>query len=133
MNQWMDCYAPLIGRILMGGVFLWNGVMKVLGFTYIVDFITTAGLPYPILAAVVAISIEVLCGIAVVMDFFTRTSAVVLAIYTIIVTFIFHGNITDELQMTLFLKNIAIVGGLFYVTALGPGRWSMKSRRYSTL
>ncbi len=107
--------------------------MKVLGFTYIVDFITTAGLPYPILAAVVAISIEVLCGIAVVMDFFTRTSAVVLAIYTIIVTFIFHGNITDELQMTLFLKNIAIVGGLFYVTALGPGRWSMKSRRYSTL
>lgn len=117
----------------MGGFFLWNGVMKVLSFSYIVDYITTAGLPYPILAAVVAITIEVLCGIAVVAGFLTRTSAVVLAIYTVAVTLIFHGNIADELQMTLFLKNIAIVGGLFYLTALGPGRWSMKTRRYSTL
>jgi putative oxidoreductase len=116
MKPWSDLFAPVIGRILIGGFFLWNGIQESLNFPSTALSIQTHGLPLPTLVACLLITIEVLGGIALVISFKTRTVALVLAIFTIGVAFIYL-NFTNQLDLQLFLQNMAIVGGLLYMSA----------------
>jgi putative oxidoreductase len=58
------------------------------------------------------IALEVLGGLALVLGFHTRIAAFALAIFSIAAAFIFHKNFADQMQMVMFLKNIALAGGL---------------------
>lgn len=128
MNQWMDCYAPLMGRILLGGYFLWNGVLKVVSFPTVVAVVAASGFPLPTLAVAVALLLEAGLGLAVVVGYGARVAGIGLAVYTTVVTLIFHASV-DPNQTALFLKNVAIVGGLLYLSAYGAGRWSLEHKR----
>jgi putative oxidoreductase len=53
-----------------------------------------------------------------------------LAIFTFVITFVFHNFWTvpaDQMvqQQQAFFKNMAVIGGLFVVVAMGAGRWSI--------
>ena len=45
-----------------------------------------------------------------------------------IVALIFHGNFADDVQLVLFLKNLAIAGGFLLLFAHGPGAWAVNDR-----
>jgi putative oxidoreductase len=128
MHRWSDMFAPLIGRILMGGFFLWNGIETTLNFPAAASKIATAGSPEPIALTLLFISIQVLGGIALVVGFKTRQVALVLALYTIITAFL-YTDFSNDLQQSLFLQSIAIVGGLLYISAFGSGLWAIEWRK----
>jgi putative oxidoreductase len=124
----------LIGRLLLALLFLPAGISKIGGFAGTVGYISSKGLPMPEVGAVVAILVEVVGGLALIAGFGTRIAAVVLAVFTLVATFIFHNywGVPAEqafVQQLMFFKNIAVVGGLLILAASGPGTLSVDARR----
>ncbi len=123
MQNYGDIFAPLIGRILMGGFFIWSGIEASINFNGTVGSIINLGAPMPLILAIAAIAIEVLGGIALVVGFKTSPAALMLALYVIVVAFFYTGFATGSSQ-TSFLQDMAIVGGLLYISAYGAGSWA---------
>lgn len=124
----------LTGRLLLALLFLPAGLMKIGGFTGTVGYIASKGLPMPALGAVIAIVVEVLGGLALLAGFGTRVAALVLAVFTVAASVIFHAYwaVPAEAQMVqqlMFFKNLAVVGGLLVLAAHGAGGWSLDAKR----
>ena len=126
----------LAGRWLLAALFLPAGIAKISGFAGTVGYIQSVGLPFPTLGALIALVVEVLCGLALVVGFGTRVAALILAIFTLVASFFFHPywNVSADQQLIpflLFYKNVAVVGGLLILAAFGPGAWSLDAKRAS--
>ena len=134
MNNPFQNFLTLAGRLLLALLFLPAGLMKIGGFAGTVGYIASKGLPMPALGAVIAIVVEVLGGLALLAGFGTRVAALVLAVFTVAATVIFHAYwaVPAEAQMVqqlMFFKNIAVVGGLLVLAAHGAGGWSLDAKR----
>ena len=88
-NAAQDTLA-LIGRILIAYLFIPAGIGKLMGFAGTVGYINSVGLPLPEVAAVIAIVVELGLGIALLLGFKTRWTAIVLALFTIAAALFFH-------------------------------------------
>jgi putative oxidoreductase len=122
--------AALVGRILLGIVFIPAGFGKIGSFSGTAGYIASKGLPLPEVGAALAIAVEILAGIALVVGWKTRWAALALAVFTLAATAFFHAfwAVPPEQQMTqqlMFMKNIGIVGGLLAFYAFGAGRISI--------
>ena len=124
-------YLPTLGRLMMAVIFLLSGVGKVFAPDPTQAYIAAAGLPLPPAAYVLAIIVEIGGGLLLVLGYRTRTVALVLAAFTIATALGFHHNFADKSQMTHFLKNIAIAGGLLQIVAFGAGAFSLDARSRS--
>lgn len=126
----------LIGRLLLASLFLPAGVGKITGFAGTVGYISSVGLPFPELAAVLALTVEIVGGVALVVGLGTRPAALALAVFTLAASFFFHNYWAvpaDQhlVQQLLFFKNVGVVGGLLTLAAWGAGAWSVDARRNS--
>ncbi len=124
----------LAGRLLLAVLFLPAGIGKLTGFAGTVGYINSVGLPMPEVAAVLALTVEILGGLALIAGFGTRWAALVLAVFTLVASFFFHGYWAvpadkQFMQQLLFFKNIAVTGGLLTLAAWGAGAWSLDARR----
>ena len=123
----------LTGRLLLASLFLPAGIGKITGFAGTVGYISSVGLPFPELAAILALTVEIVGSIALIVGFGTRPAALALAAFTLVASFFFHAFWAvpaDQQFVTqlLFLKNIAVVGGLLTLAAWGAGAWSFDAR-----
>jgi putative oxidoreductase len=130
MNPGLTATAALIGRILLALMFVVAGVGKIGGFDGTVGYIASKGLPLPAVLAAGTVALELVAGVALIVGYKARWAALALAAFTLLATFIFHAywSMPAEQQMVqqlMFLKNIAITGGLLMVFALGAGRYSL--------
>jgi putative oxidoreductase len=85
-----------------------------------------------------ALTFELLGGLSVLLGFYGRVGAVLLILFLIPTTLIFHNfwaadAAMQQNQMQHFMKNVAIMGGLFVVAALGTDgfsidRWLRRTR-----
>jgi putative oxidoreductase len=128
--------APLslAGRLLLAALFLPAGLGKISGFAGTTGYIASKGLPLPELGVVVAIVVEVLGSLALIAGLGTRIAALVLAVFTLAASFIFHGYWAlpaDQafVQQLMFFKNMGVVGGLLVLAAHGAGAYSVDARR----
>ncbi len=124
----------LVGRILLAVLFLPAGLSKIGGFSGTVGYIGSSGLPFPELAAAVAILVEVGGAVALILGFGTRFAALALAVFTLVATFVFHNYWAMPaeqvmMQQLMFFKNIGVVGGLLALAAFGAGKLSLDARR----
>ncbi|RSZ29836.1 DoxX family protein [Variovorax sp. 553] len=126
-NSAQDLQA-LIGRILVATLFIPAGFGKLMGFSGTVGYITSAGLPLPEIAAVIAIVVELGLGIALLVGFKTRLVSLIMAIFTVATALFFHKFWADATQNIQFFKNMAIAGGLLSFAAFGAGRFSIDKR-----
>lgn len=121
-------------RILMALLFVPAGIAKLAGFSATAGYIASKGVPLPELCAALAVAVELGLGLLLLVGWQARASALVLAGFTVVITFIFHaywGLPAEQVmaQQQAFFKNIAIVGGLLALAAFGPGPWSLDERR----
>jgi putative oxidoreductase len=128
----MRRYEPnlsLMGRLLLAALFLWAALHKVFNpegtQQYMAAYGLTVGTMLLYLAATV---IEFAGGIALAVGHTTREAVFLLVLFMIMVTGIFHTHLADPNQVIQFAKNVAIIGGLFYVGAYGPGTRSMDAQ-----
>lgn len=122
-------WASLIGRVLLSAIFILSGVSKLAAPAMMVGYISSVGLPFPQLALVVAIIVEVGGGLALIAGYRTRLVAGVLALFSVATALAFHNALADQNQFIHFFKNIAMAGGLLQVVAFGAGRFSLDARR----
>ena len=118
------------GRLLMGAVFAFSGLGKIMAPAMTQGYIAAVGLPVPLAAYLVAILIELGGGLLLIAGFQTRIVAIVLAVFTLATAVFFHNNFADQNQMINFLKNIFMIGGLLQVIAFGAGAYSLDARRF---
>ena len=125
--------VALIGRVLIAALFIPAGFGKLMGFAGTVGYIASTGLPLPQVGAAIAVVVELGVGIAFLLGFKTRISAIVLAVFTVMAAVFFHKywsapDAMKMMQQINFNKNIAIAGGLLAFAAFGPGRLSVDKR-----
>ena len=139
MNQSNQNLAALLGRILVAAVFVLSGVNKMGNFAGTAAFMSSAGLPMAELLLVPTIAIEIICGLMLVIGWQTRFAALLLLLFMIPVTAVFHNPwaaadaAMAQQQMIHFLKNLAIMGGLLNLLAFGAGSYSLESRKAPSL
>lgn len=124
----------LIGRILVALLFVPAGWGKLVGFAGTVGYIASKGVPLPDVCAAIAVAAELGLGLMLLVGWQARWAALGLALFTVVITFIFHNFWSApaaemEAQQLNFVKNMAISGGLFAFAALGAGGWSLDGRR----
>lgn len=126
----MTAAGQLLGRLLIGAMFVQAGWHKIGGYAGTQGYMESMGVPGELLPLVIAL--ELLGGLALIVGCQTRTAALALAGFTLVAGFIFHSDFADRMQSILFMKNVAITGGLLAIAATGAGAWSVGARRQAT-
>jgi putative oxidoreductase len=121
--------ALLIGRILLAAMFIMAGLMKFGGIAGTAGYIASKGLPAPTILAWLTAIFEVAAGVAILVGFQTKLASYALAAFCILAGFIFHFDPADQVQFTMFLKNITIAGGFLALSVAGAGSYSVDARR----
>ena len=124
----------LVGRVLLGLIFVLSGFAKISGFDGTAGYIASKGLPLPQLLAALTIVVELGGGLALMAGFYTRQAVVALAGFSLLTAVVFHNfwaaPQADQMgQQINFMKNLAIAGGMLVLAAFGPGRLSVDARR----
>ncbi len=130
MNTNLQHAAAFAGRTLLSLIFIVSGWGKITGFAATAGYIASRGMPLPELMAAGAIAVELLGGLALLAGFRTRWVALIIFLFLIPTTLIFHnpaglGGQEAQGQMIHLMKNLAIMGGMLMVFAFGPGRYSL--------
>jgi putative oxidoreductase len=130
MSTTMQQNVSLAGRILLSVIFLLSGITKIMHWSATADSMAAHGMGAVGLLLAGAILVEVLGGLALLLGWQMRAAAVVLFLYLIPTTLIFHNfwahqGAEHQNQMIHFLKNLAIMGGLLEACAFGAGGWSL--------
>ncbi len=123
----------LISRILMMLLFVIFGWEKLVGYSGTVAEFAKTGVPFPALAAPIAVVMEFGVGMAIVLGLFTRPLAVALGLYTMATALIGHPfwAMTGAAQVGAeinFFKNVSIMSGLFVLFVTGAGRFSLDQK-----
>jgi len=118
--------AELGGRVLLAALFLISGLGKIGAYAGTAGYMNALGVPGALLPLVIAT--EVLGGLAIIVGWQTRVSAFLLAGFTLLAALLFHRNFADQIQMIMFVKNVAITGGLLLLVANGAGALSLDRR-----
>lgn len=119
----------LIGRILVGWIFVRSGYGKI--FDIPAYAATFPGRGLPTFLAYVSVPAEFFGGLALMFGFATRYAAVVMTIFMLVATFSSHRywDFSDaavrRAQDSNFYKNMAILGGIFFLFVCGAGRFSL--------
>jgi len=130
----LNRYGSLTGRILIALIFILSGFSKIAGFDGTVGYIASQGLPATQLLAIAAIIVEIGGGLMLVLGWRARWGAVALFVFTALAALLFHNfwSVPAEqaqIQMIMFMKNIAIMGGLLFVVVHGSGSLSLEKNR----
>lgn len=120
----------LASRLLIAGVFVVFGIRKAMAVPATAKYFATLNLPMADVLVWLVILIEIGGGLLLILGWKTRLVAWLLAVFVVCATFAAHRYWELDgpqyvAQLSNFMKNLAIVGGLLMVAACGPGRLSV--------
>lgn len=113
-------HADLPARTGLSAIFILSGASKISAFQATQDYMEAFGLPGILLAPTIAF--ELAAGVALLLGLGTRYVAFLLAGFSLVTAGVFHTDFTDQIQQIMFLKNLAMAGGLLLLAKTGaPG------------
>jgi putative oxidoreductase len=101
-----------IARVLLCLVFVYSLVGKLTGFAGPAAAIAAKGLPLAPVVLVAAIVLMAAGSALVISGWRSRLGAVLLLLFLVPTTMLFHGDVADAGERIQLLKNLAIAGGL---------------------
>ncbi|MGE0758509.1 MAG: DoxX family protein [Pirellulaceae bacterium] len=134
MDTSISSVMMLLGRVSLAAIFVMSGVHKLVAWSETAGRMTSEGMTAVPVFLAGAVACELLGGLSVILGWWARLGAVILVLFLIPVTGIFHDFWTYEgaeqqAQMIHFMKNLAILGGLCLLTGAGPGGLSIDGWR----
>jgi putative oxidoreductase len=123
--EWLKSFGSLIGRILLVLIFFISGIGKIGSFEGTAQYMAKFGMFYPSFFLFGAIILELVGSITVILGYFARFGALLLFIFLIPTTLIFHTDFKDPMQMIHFMKNVSMFGGCLLLLSSGAGRFSL--------
>ena len=131
------------GRILFAVLFIFSGGSKLLDLTataqmtekvvipavlatYTSQLADLTGMSMPMMLAIAAGAVELICGIMIALNFGARFFAILLILFVAAATFYYHDfwNQTGpdaRNNLVHALKNLSIIGALFMIAGYGRG------------
>jgi putative oxidoreductase len=127
-------FPVVIGRVLLALMFVLAGIGKLSGLEGTAGYIASKGLPMPMVLAVAVGVLELVAGVLLIIGWQARWAALALAVFTVVASVIFHNYWAmpaeqQMMQQLMFMKNLAVTGGLLFVFAYGAGSLSLDARR----
>ena len=116
-----NSFLSLLSRIFLAAIFLWSGVNKILHPLTTQENMSAHGMPLTSIFLIAAIALEILGGLSVLLGIKPRWGATMLVIFLIPATLIFHTDLSTEIEQAMFLKNLAMLGGLLMLIQHGGG------------
>lgn len=117
--------STLVSRSMIAIIFIVAGAGKITGYAGTQGYMESLGVPGLLLPLVIAV--EILGGIAIILGYQTKIAAFLLAGFTLLSAIIFHSDFSQQMEMILFMKNIAITGAFLLLFVHGPGQWALNS------
>ena len=127
--DFMNRYGPVIGRTFLSAIFLLSGFDKIANPQGTQQYMAAKGMPATGLFLVAAILLELVGGLMLLLGCHARRGALLLILFLVPTTLIFHTDFAEKLQVIMFMKNLAILGGLLFVAAFGSGPFSLKGQK----
>lgn len=127
MNTSLQSTAMAFARTLMAAVFLLSGLSKIGSTDAIAGYMDMMGVPSLLLWPTIAF--EIGSAALIILGFHTRITAMLLAGFSLVTAIVFHHQFSDQIQLIMFLKNIAMTGGFLLLACTGPGLLSIDARR----
>ena len=126
-----ETYAPLLGRIMIAFIFLQSGYDKVFNYGKTVALMQKMGVPMAEVLLVPSIVILLGGGLMILLGWHANWAALALIVFLIPATLYFHNYwgypAAQHLnQFHHFVKNLAILGALFYIMGMGSGPVSLR-------
>ena len=112
--------------MLLAALFLQDGWTIVQNYSGTADYLAQHGVPPYSLP--LALAVQVGGGILVMLGWWTRLAALVLAGFCLSTALIFHTNFSDFNEQIQFWKDLAIAGGFSILLAHGAAGWSLDGR-----
>lgn len=115
-------WVPVIVRIIFGLVFLMSAYFKIPGtesFAMQVGMSADVGIPLPFIAVLLAFILEVVGGVALVVGWQTRTFAILLAGFVMLVAVFFYRDLSDQVTFGYFMSCLTQAAGLAYISVYG--------------
>jgi putative oxidoreductase len=116
----------LVARILLGALFVMAGLGKLGSVEGFAGYMASGGVPA--FLAWPVILFEILGGLALIAGIQTRAVALALGAFCIVSGVLYHFDPADQMQMTSFLKNVALAGGYLALAVAGSGRFALDGR-----
>jgi putative oxidoreductase len=123
MNTQTTTILDTVARVMMALLFIYSGYGKLMDPGTVATRLTGAGFPLPMFSAYVAIAIEFGAAATLIAGYKLVPTTIVLAVYTVLATFMFHKFWTFEGaarvgQTHQFLKNTCILAGLWFIARI---------------
>ncbi|MDD9745225.1 MULTISPECIES: DoxX family protein [Marinovum] len=112
----------LVARILLSAMFILAGIGKLGDVQGFASYVASGGLPGFLAWPVIVL--EILGGLALLVGFQTRLAALALGLFSVATGVLYHFAPADQMQMTIFMKNLALGGGYLALALVGAGQWS---------
>ena len=112
--------VEIFGRIFISTLFLIEAIRKFFNPDISMMYMSDHGVPEFLFYR--SIAFEIIIPLLLIAGYKTRIAASLLAVFVLAVTLIFHSHhiIDDGMQLTIFLKNLAIIGGLLLIISNKP-------------
>jgi len=124
--------VALLGRFFFVLIFLMAAPNHFKGQT--IAYAAAQGVPLASIAVPLSGVLALVGGLSILIGYRAKIGAAMIALFLIGVTPLMHPfwNVTDpmmhQMQMIMFMKNIAMLGGALLITQFGPGPWSLDNR-----
>ena len=127
MNQsTLTAASEVTARGAMSLIFLMAGFSKITAYSATQGYMESMGVPGGLLPLVIAL--EILGGLSLLLGWKVRISAFLLAGFSVVSAIIFHANFADQIQSILFMKNLALAGGLLLLVTSQTHTWSIDAK-----
>ena len=126
IDETLYSWMLLAGRLCLALVFLVSGVHKSLWFSKAVQEFKDAKVPLLHVFLIGTIILHLVAPVCIILGVFVTESALALVLFTVVATckvhhFWFMSGFDRLLHSRIALTNLAVVGGLLILAAVGPG------------
>ncbi len=116
----------LLARISISALFIINGFFKIGNYDGTIGWMESFGIPGILI--IPAIIIEIVAPLLIMIGYKAKIAAGLLSIFCIATAVIFHNEFSDQMQLTSFLKNIALAGGFIFIFINGTKDFSLDKK-----
>ena len=131
--QALQPIAAPVGRFLLSLIFIVAGLQKIGTYAATAGYMESQGVPGILLPLVILV--EVGGGLMILLGWKTRIAAFLVGGFSVVSGFLFHflpaqgmEGFEQQMQMIMFMKNLAIAGGMAMLFHAGAGAYALDNR-----
>jgi putative oxidoreductase len=125
--------VALLGRLLFALIFIMAAPNHF--SSHAIAYAASAGVPLPHVFVPISGVIALLGGLSILLGYRAKIGAWLIVLFLVAITPAMHqfwavaDPMMRQMQMIMFMKNLAMLGGALLITQQGPGPWSIDNRR----